>query len=175
MADASEHLSRLIKALTEYRDSNRRPAIDEPGNDFEKVVNDHYQLDMLMAEVKKAMKPLETDERKIRDGIAASLNAYYRADGRTLNEGVNNYELTNGRKLKYTYAVERKIEPSMIAVARAKFEAAGDKLGTFDDVLRVKYELEAKPWKKLINGGEAFLACSEMIVAKDKAPTLEVD
>lgn len=170
--DANEHLARILADLKTHQESNKRLAIDEPANDFEKVVNAHDQLATLIDEVKKTLKPLEVEERTMRDGIAASLDAFY---GDKLVEGVNNYQLSNMRKLKYTYAVERKIEPSMVAVARAKFEAATDKTGAFDDVLRIKHELDAKAWKKLPAGGEAFMACSEMIVAKPKAPTLEVD
>ena len=170
--DASEHLVRILGELKEYQKSNKRPAVDEPANDFEQVVNAHDHLAGLLEQVKKSLKPLELAERTMRDGIAASLIAYF---GTKLNEGVNNYILSNMRKLKFTHKVERKIEPSMVAVARAKFDAAGDKLGSFDDVLRIKYELEAKPWKKLVKGGEAYMACSEMIVSKPAAPVLEVD
>lgn len=170
--NAQEHLTRILADLSFYETSNKRPAIDEPGNDFEVVVNAHDQLAALLAELKKTMKPLETEERTMRDGIAESLIKFF---GAKLNDGVNNYLLTNLRKLKYTHKVKRSIEDSMIAVARAKFEAASDKVGAFDDVLRVKHELDTKAWKKLAAGGEAFKACSEMIVAKTEAPVLEID
>lgn len=170
--DATTHLSNILDALNTYNRSNKRPAIDEPANDFETAVVAHNHLANLIDEVKKALKPVELEERTLRDGIAKSLDVHF---GTTLAEGVNSYVLSNMRKLKYTRKVERKIEMSMVAVARNKFDTAADKVGAFDDVLRVKYELDAKAWKKLVTGGEAFKACSEMIVAKPAAPVLEVD
>lgn len=169
---ADEHLATILEALHEYQRKNKRPAVDETANDFEVVVNHHYQLATLLAEIKQAIKPLETSERTVRDGIAASLITFF---GSKLKDGVNDYLLSNLRKLKFTHKVERKIESSMVAVARAKFEQATDKVGAFDDLLRIKHELDAKAWKKLVTGGEAFTAVSEMIVAKPAAPVLEVD
>ena len=105
----------------------------------------------------------------MRDGIATSLNAYF-AD--KLKEGVNNYALSNGRKLKYTYAVDRKIDSGHVQVARDAY-ALTDATAPFDDLLRVKYELAKTPWKKL--DGEAALAASRMITSKPAAPVLVVD
>jgi hypothetical protein len=170
--NANEHLDRIIADLQKYKKSNKRLAVDEVANDFESVVNAHDQLAALVAEVTSSLKPLQAEERIARDGIAASLITFF---GGKLKEGVNDYVLSNLRKLKFTYKVERKIEDSMLSVARAKFDAATDKVGTFDDLLRVKYELDVKSWKKLLSGGEAHKAVSEMLVAKPSAPTIEVD
>lgn len=169
---ASDHLTTILAALHSYERSNKQPAVEDPANDFEKAVNDHYELQMLLEEVKKALKPLEVQERAQRDAIAASLTAHY-GDG--INEGVNNYVMSNMRKLKFTYEVDRKIDESQLATARAEFDAAADKQGTFDDLLRVKYELQKRPWNKLLKGGDAYLAIAKCIVSKPKAPTLEVD
>lgn len=170
--NANEHLDRIIADLQRYKKSNKRLAVDEALNDFEKVVNEHDQLSALIAEVESTVKILKAEERIMRDGIAASLTTFF---GKALKEGVNNYVLSNLRKLKFTYKVKREIEMSMVSVARAKFEAATDKVGSFDDLLRLKYELDKKAWNKIAAGGEASKAVSEMIVAKPEAPTIEVD
>lgn len=170
--DANEHLDRIIADLKQYQKSNKRLAVDEAANAFEEAVNAHDQLAALLDRVQSATKPLAAEERQMRDGIAASLIAFFK-DG--LTEGVNTYVLSNLRKLKFTYKVERKVDMAMVAVAREKFAAAEDKVGTFDQLVRVKMELEVKPYRKLPHGGAAWLAISEMLVSKPAAPTIEVD
>ena len=101
-----DHLNRVIDALSAYRESNRRPAIDEPKDQFEQMVNKHFDLDALQDIIKEAVAPLNAEERKLRDTIAGSLREFY---GYRLNEGMNTYELSNFRKLKFTHKVERKV------------------------------------------------------------------
>lgn len=170
----TDYLADLLAGLQTYQQGNRPPAVETPANGFEQSVNQHYELAGILAKVKDLLKPVEAAERKLRDGIAQSLQDFY---GDDLKEGVNDYELTNGRKLKYTYKVDRKIDAGLVEVARAKYDQAADRPDkfTFDALLRVKYELDAKQWKQLATGGPAYMAASEMLVAKPAAPTLVVD
>lgn len=167
-----DHLSRIIQGLQLFQQQNRSPVVEEPAQAFEKAVNDWHSMQQLVQEVKKLLKPLEAEERKARDGIAESLATFYGAD---LKEGVNNYELSNLRVLKYTHKVDRKIDNGLVAVAREAYTQADDKPELpFDDLLRVKYELAATPYKK-VTGPNAKLAVSRMITSKPAAPTLTVE
>lgn len=169
-----DHLQRIADALERYGMMNHQPAVDEPANDFEKIVNEYAALQAMIEEVKSLLKPAEAAERRLRDGIADSLRAFYGVD---LKEGMNSYELSNGRFVKFTHKVDRKIEPSMVVAAREGYDAAPDKPAgvAFDDLLRVKHELAATPFKKLAAGSAASNAVSRMIVAKFAAPTVKVD
>ena len=168
----TDHLSRIRDALDRYSQSNRAPAVEEPQNDFEVAVNDWADNKELVDEIKKLLKPLEAEERRQRESIAVSLASYFGADHK---EGVNTYELSNGRNLKYTRKVSRSVEVSMIPAAREAYNAIAGGAGTtaFDDLLRTKYELQVTPFRKL--GPEEANAVSRMIVSKPAAPTLEVD
>jgi hypothetical protein len=172
--DKASAVTKLIEGLEALRAANRRPAVDEPANPFEEAVNEYDDLKDVISEVEALLKPLKTIEREKRDGIADSLRQYF---GAKLKEGVNNYPLSNGRKLKFTHAVERKVDAAMVEVARQQYEAADDKPAgqTFDDLLRVKYELAKTPWKKLLNGGAASVAFSRCLETKFAASKLEVD
>jgi len=166
------HTSRMAKAIEAYDLSNKRPAVDEPANDFEVAVNEWAALQDFLTELKDLMKPLLAEERRARDEIAFALKEFYSDN---LKEGMNNYELSNHRKLKFGLRIDRKIEPGELAIAREAFEKAtgGHNDQTFDDCIRVKYELAATPWKKLT--GAAKKAFSRCIITKHAAPTLAVD
>jgi len=168
-----DRVSRLLSALEMYGLANHRQAVEEPADDFERAVNDHNDLQAFIAEVKDLLKPHETEERTKRDALTVSLNSYF---GSKLKEGVNTYTLSNGRKLKYTYKVDRKVDNAQVAVARAAFDESADKPAgmVFDDMLRVKYELADAPYKK-VTGEAAKLAVSRMLVTKAAASTLTVD
>lgn len=171
-----EHLDRITGALQRVSESNWSPAIEDPANDFEVSVNDWREQQALIADIKKLLRPLEEDERAARDAIAASLRTYFGAE---LKEGVNTYSLSNGRKLKMGHKIDRKIDESMVDVARDAYRKALEDPAnwgpekSFDELLRIKYELAVAPFKKLSTA--AATAVSRMIVAKPAAPTLEVD
>lgn len=175
MQTYDQHLTRVINELTLLRDSNRRPAIDEPANDFERSVNEHYDLVRIQDTIKEATKPLNTDERKLRDGLADSLRTFF---GPKLKEGVNNYDLSNGRKLKLEHKVERKVDEAAVVDARRAYEQAGqeEQLTTdFDSMLRVKHELDKRSFNKLVAGSKAATAFARCIVTKFAAPGIKVD
>lgn len=164
-------LGQFDSNLAFFRHSNKRPALDTPANPFEEAINKWYEYQQLQAAVKDAMKAVDLAERELRDGIAASLKAFF-ADN--LKEGTNNYVMSNGRKLKYTHKVDRKITEAELKNAREAYEAAakeGDP--TFDALLRLKYELAKKEWDKASD--DAVKAFSRCMTTKDAAPALEVD
>ena len=148
MSNIENTRAQLMNQLKRFIESNRQPAIDAPANDFEQVVNDHAELQAIIADVEAALKPVKTAERKYRDSIAASMDAYL---GEELKEGVNNYELSNGRTLKYTRTLERKVDDSALDTARKVYAEADDVPAgvAFDDLLRVKYELDKRMYNKL--------------------------
>lgn len=158
-------LKDIIAALNKADMSNNPPIIEEPANDFEKSVNNFADIAELQELLKKLAKTVNESEREMRDGICESLRVFY---GENLVEGMNTYKLSNGRKLKFTHKLDRKIDESRIQLARADY--VGD---DFDDLLRVKYELEKKAYDKL--DAEQKLAVSKMIETKPAAPTLVVD
>lgn len=164
-----EQLNRIVDALQNYAQQNHQPAVEEPANDFERFVNEWYDLQQLHEKIKDLIKPLAAAERKGRDGISESLVAFF-GDG--LKEGVNNYEMSNDRKLKYNHSIGREVDTAQIAVAREAYAKAGGTVA-FDDLLRVKYELDKRSYNKL--GAKELKAVSRMLVTKPKAATLEVD
>lgn len=166
------HLERILNSLDRERQVNHRLAVDEPANDFENTVNEWHELSTLLAHMKSLIKPLEAEERKFRDAISDSLRAFYAAE---LKEGMNNYELSNGRKLKFGHKVDRKVETSMVGVAREEYAKAPVEGVPFDAIIRVKYELEARQYKKTLTSPAALAALGRMITTKFAAPTLEVD
>ncbi|MGL5737166.1 MAG: DUF7173 family protein, partial [Beijerinckiaceae bacterium] len=140
-------LEHVMKELAAYQAINRRPAVDEPANAFEQAVNEWYALQSLQDAVKTAMKRVNEAERTMRDALADSLRKHMKAD---LKEGVNAYSLSNGRKLKLSHNIDRKIDETGLADSR-KFYAENATEGdpAFDALLRVKYELNVAPWRKL--------------------------
>lgn len=167
-----EHLERIMEALDRERMQNNTQVIEEPANDFERAVNDWEEQQALHTVLKDLLKPLAEDEREARNGIADSLRAFF---GDDLKEGMNTYKLSNQRKLKFSHKIERKIDTPSVVAARAEYEKADDAPAgqTFDDILRVKYELSATPFKKV--SGNAALALSRMIVSKVQSPEIKVD
>lgn len=175
MMDISAQARKAGEQLVAFGKSNRQPAIEEPVDDFEKSVNDYDDVKALQQKLADLKKVVDTEERRQRDGLADSLRDFFAAG---LKEGVNDYTLSNGRKLKLTHGVDRKIDNSQLAVARAAFEQVGtdgeeDLPCTFDALLRPKYEIVAAEKKKL--GVLAWAAFSRCITSKFKAATLVVD
>ena len=124
----------------------------------------------LTKDIDAELKTLAETEMAMRKAIAESVRT---ALGDSLKEGVNRFDMADGRRLKFTYAVTRAIDESQIAVAKDAYAKVNDAPVTFDQLLRVKYELEKKEWNKLGAGGK--LAVSAMVTAKPAAPTLEIE
>ena len=95
------------------------------------------------------------------------------AMGDAFKEGVNKFSLADGRVVKVDYKIDRKIEESMVLTARQEYARLNDTPCDFDDLIRVKYELNIAPFRKLENA--ALLAISQMVVAKEAAPTVTVE
>lgn len=116
------------------------------------------------------LKTLAENEMAMRKAIAESVKT---ALGEKLKEGVNRFPMADGRKLKFTYNLDRKIDEAQIAVAREEYSKVNDAPVTFDELLRVKYELAKTEWNKLGAGGKAAL--SAMITTKPSAPTMDIE
>lgn len=169
----SDHVMRINTALAHYTETNHRPAVDEPANDFEVAVNELHEMQTLLQAMKAIMKPLEADEKEMRQAMADSLIAHF---GEGLKEGMNDYELSNRRKLKFKHGVSRSIDAGMIAGARKAYSETGEPTPVaFDDLLRPKYDLDKTQWKKLLKGSAAFNAFAQCMTAKPSSPSIEVD
>lgn len=149
--------------FTEYVD-----AWDELVARREKLVKEKAAL---TASIDKALKEITDSEMTMRKSIAQAVKD---ALGEQAKEGVNRYSLPDGRRLKLTLKTTREIDQTQITNAREKFSEVNDTSGvTFDELLRIKYELEKREWNKL-NEGEK-LAVSRMVTTKDAAPVVEFD
>lgn len=137
---------------------------------FEEYVQSWEDMTTQIAVLKKQLKPLTDKEMEMRRAIAESLKS---ALGDKLKEGVNNWTLPDGRTLKFEYKVKRDIAVAEIGNAREAYMTVNDRPVEFDDLLRIKYELEKKAWNKL--DGEAVKAVSRMVTAKEEAPALSLE
>ena len=90
----------------------------------------------------------------------------------TPKEGVNNYELTAGYKLKLTYKIDRKVEEAAIDMVRKQLEEIGVSI---DPLIEYKPSLSTKEYKSLVqvnaNAAKVFEQC---LVIKPASPTLEI-
>ena len=130
------------------------------------------QWDALVEEIERLnqqLKPLRAKEMEMRKSIATSIGK-----AQPLKEGVNRFPLSDGRSLKLTQKIDRKIEEPAIAATRELFEQQNDTNGvTFDALLRVKYELSKRDLDKLPE--PAAKVASRMITSKEAAPELKFD
>lgn len=138
--------------------------------DFLTYVNTWDDLNAQIAKLKAKLKPLEDQEKKMRQALADSIKT---ALGEKLREGVNRYELPDGRAIKLTNKLDRKIEVAEIANAREAYSKQNDQPIPFDAILRTKFELDKREWDKLPD--EAQKAISRMIITKPAMPTLEIE
>ena len=138
-------------------------------SDFIDYVNKWDATKARMEELEKQLKPLNAKELEMRKAIATSIKGAMQT-----KEGVNKYTLPDGRVLKLTLKIDRKIEEAAIAATRELFEQQNDTGGvTFDALLRVKYELSKRDFDKLPKA--AAKVASRMVVSKEAAPTLVFD
>lgn len=169
-----DYRTTFTRGVDQLVSDNRRPAVEEPANDFERVVNDWADLQDFVSQIKALLKPIEALERRQRDAVAESLTQYF---GDNLKEGVNRYTLSNERTLKLNFARKREVDTPSVDRARKLYTeaATGTALPIFDDLLRVKYELAKTAFNKLPEGSDAKKAAQTMLVTKPAASTLEVD
>lgn len=138
-------------------------------NDFITYVEAWDALCGKIAEKKKELKEMTDSEMTMRKAIEASIET---ALGDAFKEGVNNYPLGDGRTLKVTRKIDRKIDPASLDLARDEYRKLNEAPVAFDDLLRIKYELEKKNFDKL--SGASYLAFSRAITEKNAAPTVEL-
>jgi len=115
--------------------------------------------------IASAVKTLQLVERTHRDAII-------KAAFPTPRIGVNTHNLPDGTQLKATIKTTRSVIESMIAPTRAEYELLNEPGVPFDNLLRVKYELEVAQWRKI--DGHALRVVSRMLETKQGAPSLEV-
>jgi len=114
-----------------------------------------------------SITPIEMLMRKsIAESVKTALGAKHK-------EGVNRFQMEDGKTLKLTYSVTRTIEEAEIKNARQAYAELNDTSVDFDACLRVKYELAKAEWNKLTDAGKKAL--SRMITSKDAAPVVEFD
>lgn len=126
----------------------------------------------LTADIDAKIATLAENEMVMRKAISASLKT---AIGDKLKEGVNKWPLSNGRSLKLTNKIDRKIDEPQIALAREEYVKANDTDGvTFDQLMRIKYELNVSEFRKIENKPAAALAVSRMLIASAPTSSLEL-
>lgn len=129
------------------------------------------QKKALTAAIDKQLTALSETEMTMRKSITESV---VKALGDKAKEGVNHYFLPDGRKLKLTVAKTRTIDVAQIPAAREAWAGLNDHSAiAFDEVFRVKHELDKAKWNKTTDGEK--LAVSRAITVKDAAPTLVFD
>lgn len=150
------------------------PAVETPDNAFEQAVNQWSDTAAKIAAIKAELKIMEAAERKMRQGITNSLVAFF---GDDLKEGVNNYELSNGRTLKFTHKVTRTLDADKLREAEQQFNEANDVPSDvhFDDLVRIKYEVSVSTLRKLDVNGTAYRAFAHAMTTKPATPLLDID
>lgn len=137
-------------------------------NTFEEYVD---EWDVLVGKIKKAeaeLKPLKDLEKQMRLAI---VEAAKKAAGSTWKEGTNTLVLADERKLKINYKLDRKIDEGSMQDARDEFAKLNDTPCTFDEIFRVKHELDKKNYSKL--GSGALTAVSRCLVTKEATPEVK--
>lgn len=135
--------------------------------EFIQYVEEWNQLCADIAKLEAKLKPLKAKEMAMRKAIVDSVG-----NAQPLMEGMNSYQLDATRKLAIGYKLDRKIEEPAIALAREEYNKLNNRPVAFDQLLRVKYELNKRDYDKLSEPGK--LAVSRMITTKPAAPTVEI-
>lgn len=136
---------------------------------FEEYVNQWDDLVRQIEELKKQLKPLTEAELSMRKAIRDSIKSTM---GEDWKEGINKFPLPDGRTLKINNKLERKIAESELMAAREEYALLNDAPVTFDELLRIKYELELKAFRKL--EGQAAKVFSRVVTTKEAAPEVEI-
>jgi hypothetical protein len=136
---------------------------------FTDYVDEWDKLAGKIAELKKQLKPLESKELEMRKAIRDSVR---QAMGVDFKEGMNNYLLPDLRTLKVNHKVTRSVDEASIPAAREEYRKLNDVPCTFDDLLRVKYEIEKKQVDKL--EGDAAKIFANVYTTKDASPEVKL-
>lgn len=136
---------------------------------FEEYVSQWDDLAGQIAALKKQLKPLTDSEMAMRKAIVKSVAE---ALGSDWKEGTNTFKLADGRVLKIGYKLTREIAAAELPAAREEYSLLNDAPVAFDDLLRVKYELELREFRKL--EGQAAKVFSRVITTKEAAPEVEI-
>lgn len=131
------------------------------------------------AEYLAAWEQLKNLAKVVSDTEMTMRKALFAATFPTPKEGANNYVLEDGRKLAATMKINRSIDASQVAIARADYELVNERPVHFDELLKTSYELVTSAYRKIEpKPGEApsqaFIAASRMIISKPGSPSMEV-
>lgn len=138
---------------------------------FEDYVDAWDDLCGRISELNKKLAPLKAAEMTKRKAIRDSVRA---AMGSSWKEGTNHFTLRDGRVLKINNKIKREIEDGEVETCREAYELLNDRPVTFDELLRIKRELDKANFKKLDAESEAERVVSRMIVAKEEAPEVTI-
>lgn len=136
---------------------------------FEEYVSQWDDLVGQIAALKKQLKPLTDGEMAMRKAIVKSVAE---ALGSDWKEGTNTFKLADGRVLKIGYKLTREVAAAELPAAREEYALLNDAPVAFDDLLRVKYELDLREFRKL--EGQAAKVFSRAITTKEAAPEVEI-
>lgn len=136
---------------------------------FEEYVSQWDGLVGQIAALKKQLKPLTDSEMAMRKAIVKSVAD---ALGSDWKEGTNTFKLADGRVLKIGYKLTREVAAAELPAAREEYALLNDAPVAFDDLLRVKYELDLREFRKL--EGQAAKVFSRVITTKEAAPEVEI-
>jgi len=136
---------------------------------FEEYVSQWDDLVGQIAALKKQLKPLTDGEMAMRKAIVKSVAE---ALGSDWKEGTNTFKLADGRVLKIGYKLTREVAAAELPAAREEYALLNDAPVAFDDLLRVKYELDLREFRKL--EGQAAKVFSRVVTTKEAAPEVEI-
>ena len=136
---------------------------------FEEYVSEWESLAKTIADNKDDMRAIVSKEMVMRKAIEASVKE---AAGSHWREGVNKFPLPDGRTLKITHKVSRTIDPEQLEVVREQYQQLNDRTVEFDDLYRVKYEINKRELDKLSDN--ARLVLSRMLTNKPAAPDVDI-
>ena len=136
---------------------------------FEEYVQQWEEAAAAIEANKKHIAELVKNEMLMRKAIEAAVQT---ALGDKWREGVNSFPLSDGRTLKVTHSIKRNVLEDHISPTREAYNLLNDRPVNFDEILRVKYEINKKTFDEL--EGDAKQLISRMVEAKPAAPTVKI-
>lgn len=137
---------------------------------FEEYVSEWDALAGEKAKLEKKLKPIKDREIAMRKEIVAGL---VQTMGDQVKEGVNKFVLPDGRTLKFNYKLERKVDEALLPAVKEEYAALNSATVPFDDLLRVKYEIDKRSFNKLADA--ALLTFSKMVTTRETSPELTIE
>lgn len=124
----------------------------------------YYVLLRQWQDVSQAVKELTQQERALREQLFAGTFP-------SPEEGVNKYELPDGRVVKGTYKLTRKLDVEKLEAAVNDTSVSAE---VAQKVVRIKYELDLKAFKDLPDIARNALEVQQIVTTAPALPTLEI-